>query len=128
MLTTYTLCIRSLELSHFTKLKLCPWNKQGLISPPSSPRLWQPLFYFLSLSLSFFKILFIYLFMRDRERGYEQGEGQKEKDKILKKTPPLCAEPHLDLDSTTLRSCPEPKSRVGHLTNCSTQTPLIFYI
>jgi len=56
----------------------------------------------------FFLDLFIYL-----RRGEEEGKGEKESqaDALLR------VQPHVGLDLKTLRSGPEPESRVGRLTD-----------
>ena len=48
----------------------------------------------------------------------QAGEGQRERERENPKKDPLSAEP------TTMRSWPEPISRVGHLTNWATQMHL----
>ena len=55
-------------------------------------------------------ILFVYLFERQKERERVWWEDQREKQTVLN------TEPDVGLDLTTLRSWPEPKSRV----RCST--------
>ena len=71
----------------------------------------------------FFK-RFIYLFEREkrdrvcvRAGGWIEGERESLADYLLS------MEPATGLDPNTLRLEPEPKSRVGHLTNRATQVP-----
>ena len=55
----------------------------------------------------------------------EMGEGQRERERETQAASALNAEPNTGLDLTILRSQSEPKPRVRHLTNCTTQvTPL----
>ena len=62
----------------------------------------------------------IYLF----ERECEWREGQRERETESQADSLLSTEPATGLDPTTLRSWPEPKSRVSHLTDWGTQAPL----
>ena len=80
------------------------------------------LFNWVWFCFSFFTFLkFIYF---ERENAHERGRGrEKEGERISSR---VCAEPDARLNLTTmLRSWPERKSRVGHLTNWNTQMPLI---
>ena len=59
--------------------------------------------------------------MHTSRRGrWKEGETQADA--------PLSAEPHAGPDPTTLRSQPELKSRVRHLTDCTTQVPQAFTV
>lgn len=73
------------------------------------------------LCFPFFLKDFIYLPIYLRERESERAcahhrERQGEKEKESHSDSPLCIEPNVGLDPTTLRTQPEPKSR----TRCST--------
>ena len=84
-------------------------------TPGSSFSKWPVETYFQVVWFFFFKI---YLFSRLRDRMLEWGERENPQvDSVLS------AEPNVGLDRRTLRSCPEPKSRVQHLTDWATQTP-----
>ena len=64
--------------------------------------------------------------MLEKKRSHEQGGGCGEGEDEKRESPadsPLSAEPEAGLNLTTLRSGPEPKSRVRHLTGCITQAP-----
>ena len=54
---------------------------------------------------------------------FEGGEGEEEKERWSQADSVLSAEPDVGLDLVTLRSPPELKPRVRHLTNCTTQVP-----
>ena len=54
-----------------------------------------------------------------------RGQGQNDRKRILRSSK-LSVEPDSRLDLMTLRSWPEPKSRVRGLTNWATQAPLFF--
>lgn len=61
----------------------------------------------------FFVVLGLLLLFREGERGeVRQKEGQN-----IKRGSKPSAKPNMRLDPTALKSCPEPRSRVGHLTN-----------
>ena len=62
---------------------------------------------------------------RERERDRErQRETERERESQVGST--LIMEPNMGLNLTTVRSWPEPKSRVGHSTDWATQVPLVF--
>jgi len=63
----------------------------------------------------------IYLFEREREHMCSVGGAEGEKQ-----TPPEQGTPH-GAHPGILRSSPEPKPRVGLLTDCATQVPLTNY-
>jgi len=50
--------------------------------------------------------------------GCAEGEGER-----IQADSALSTEPHAGLDLMTLRSRPQPKPRVGHSTDCTTQAP-----
>jgi len=54
--------------------------------------------------------------------------GHKERETESQAGSELSTEPDTKLDLTTLRSRPDPKPKIGHLTNCSTQTPLSVFL
>ena len=68
-------------------------------------------------------------FLRERESEWvhAHGGGQccrgRRGEKILIRLHTVSMEPEVGLDLTTMRSWPEPKSRVGHLTDWATQVP-----
>ena len=63
--------------------------------------------------------LVIYL----RQSGVGRGKGAEgEWERVLNR---LCTEPIPGLNLTTLRSWPELKPKVSHMTNCATQVPLV---
>ena len=79
--------------------------KVGIVSPFS--------FLIWVIWIFFFKDLFV----KEREGGCEQGEGQRERrERISSRLPVECRawspEPNRGLNSSTMRSWPEPKSRV----------------
>ena len=62
--------------------------------------------------------------LRERKHTSEWGRGQKgEGERESQTGSTFSAEPDVRLNLTTMRSCPEPKSRVGHLTDWVTQAP-----
>ena len=65
--------------------------------------------------------MFIYSFEKEREWA---GEGQRKGEKGYQAGPIVSIEPDLGLDPTNVRSWPELKSRVRHLTDWATQVPL----
>ena len=75
-----------------------------------------------------FLSLFIY-FERDRgsasgEEGPRERERERERERILNKLHTLSAQSLMwGLNPWTMRSWPEPKPRVGHLTHRATQAP-----
>jgi len=71
-------------------------------------------------------IFFKDVFISEREHELEgQRQGEKgERERETQADAVLSAEPDAGLDLTTLRSGPEPKLRVGRLTDCATQVPL----
>ena len=72
----------------------------------------------------FINLFIIYLLKRFIwERDHEQ-EGQREREREIQADSMLSAEPDMGLDLKTLRSGPELKSRVGHLTHWATKAPL----
>ena len=77
------------------------------------------------------KDFIIYLFVQRAQasmcvsRGGAEAEGERES---LKQAPCPAQDPTRALDLTTLRLWPEPKSRVGRLTNGATQEPLTFIL
>ena len=76
--------------------------------------------------ISFLKRIFIYLFLRERARA---GKGQREGERESQAGSVLSAQsPMWGLMSHTVRSWPEPKSRVRCLTNWATQVPLYHLI
>ena len=66
-------------------------------------------------------LMFIYVFF-ERE-SLSGGGAEREKERESQAGYTLSTEPNTGLDFTTLRSWPEPKSRVRRLTNWATQTP-----
>ena len=54
-----------------------------------------------------------------------EAEGAGERKSQAGFTPSM--EPEAGFSLMTVRSCPEPKSRVGHLTDRATQAPLIIF-
>jgi len=50
-------------------------------------------------------------------------EGQRERERETLAGSMLSAEPDVGFDLKTLRSCSEPKPRVGGLMDCATQVP-----
>ena len=75
---------------------------------------------------TFFK-KFIYLFLRKRERERSErtwvGDGQREGERIPSRLLTVTTEPDAGSNSRTMRSWPELKPRVRHLTSCTTQVP-----
>ena len=79
--------------------------------------------------ITFIFWMFMYLFVyseRERERegasgGRAEREGERESQASLA---PPAQSPTQDSNSWTVRSWPEPKSRVGRLTDWATQAPL----
>ena len=68
------------------------------------------------LSLPFFKILFIHCRERERAHVHKSREAQRKKEKESEADSLLSTDPDAGLNPITLRSRPEPKSTVGHLT------------
>ena len=66
--------------------------------------------------------VFIYVWERGREKEWGGGKAEGEGESLADST--LNIELNAGLDSQTLRSCPELKSKVGCLTNYATQVPL----
>ena len=75
----------------------------------------------------FLKKDYIYLFEREseRERAWAGWRAEGERESQADSVP--STEPNAGLHLTTLRSWPEPKSRVGRLTDWATQVPPVFY-
>ena len=80
---------------------------------------------YLFIYLFIYCLMFIY-FERARtsvwERGWER-ERQRERGRMPSRLCAVSAEPDWGSNSRTIRSWPEPKSEVGHLTNWATQAP-----
>jgi len=74
----------------------------------------------------FFFNFYLFIYWGGAAHG-SQGGGQGEGDKISRRLHTE-QEPKAGWDLTTLRSRPEPKPRVSHLTNRATQAPHIFLI
>ena len=70
------------------------------------------------MCLVVFFVLFSFCFLREREREREKeraGEGQRKRERENPKQAPYLAwNYYTGLDLMTLRSRPEPKSRIGH--------------
>ena len=62
------------------------------------------------------------IFVLERVSEHE-GEGQRKREKKSPADSTLSEEPNMGLDCTILKSQPEQKSRVGCLTDCTTQVP-----
>lgn len=72
-------------------------------------------------------LFIIIIFFKERESA--SWEGQREKGRESQADSMPSTEPNAELDLTTLRSGPEPKSRVRRLTDCViTQVPQIHHL
>ena len=60
---------------------------------------------------------------RGRGESDVGGEAEEEGGRETQADSALSTEPDVGLDLMTPRSLPEPKPRVGRLTNCATQVP-----
>lgn len=83
--------------------------------------------FYVNLTIKLFKKN-MYLFMRERKgvrtsRGRAKGEGKRE----YQVGSPLSTDPNGGLDLMTLRSCPEPKSRVRCSASWATRRPITIY-
>ena len=58
----------------------------------------------------------------------KQGEGQRDREKERESPANSLSsvEPDMGLDAMTQRLCPEPKSRIRHLTYLATQVPPVY--
>ena len=65
---------------------------------------------------------------RKKEREHEGRGGKVQRERESQADSILSAEPDAGLNLMTLRSWPEPKPRVGRLTDCVTQVPPVSYL
>ena len=81
----------------------------------------------IGVCLMWFSFLFFYFILLKREREHGDGGWHRERERESEANSILSTEPHLGLHPMALRSRPELKPRVGHLTDFATQAPLMWF-